>query len=96
MISIRSSVHARDRYRERVDPTAEYDDVCWAAVEGRGVATSVAMALVGRNPDAHQDGDRFVVTPCGRAMLVISGSGMVITVVELALDAQRVLEGDGA
>jgi hypothetical protein len=92
MIRIHCTHHAWERFRERVDGNATEADVCWAAIEGQGVASGVAMALVGRQVlEAER---RFVVTPCLRGLLVIADSGNIVTVLTLPVGAEAVLASD--
>lgn len=88
---IYATKHAEERYRDRVDRTASARDVVLAVVSGEEISVELAMALLGRGPESHKPGDRFVATKCGRALLILSRDGGITTVAALSNRARAVL-----
>lgn len=91
------TTHALDRYRERIDPRATERDVEWAVIAGRGIEPDVAMAMMHRKRRRHEQGDRFVITACGRGILVINLHGAITTVTLLSSVISPVIDhGEGS
>lgn len=83
--------HALERYQERIDRHATNESVLWAIVEGEHINPPVAMTLMGRRPKSFTQGDRFVITPCRRGMLIINHVGEVKTCVALSSTSSAIV-----
>lgn len=80
---IRVTDHALDRWIERIDRRGDAGDIERALIMGAAVSTDVAMTILGRRPTSHQPGDLFVLTPCGRGLIVVNADGLVCSVFQV-------------
>lgn len=89
-MNIHCSQHALDRYRERIDSSASKEDVCMALIMGHGVEGGLAAELTQHYARAEDDAN-YVITPCGRGMLVFKDS-TIITCLAIYGELQAIIQ----